>query len=265
MTQEPLDTATGSRQTSMSNRRTESEMSGASSPRPSPPKAEREQRLTRASSDGSQPQGPCGLAPGQIYESNRVGLAALVQRAGGIAKLFPLVPDTLVATRLAVVETFNQCDIVVTSGGVSVGEMDFIRRAFEETGGSLDFWRVAMKPGRPFMFGHRRGKLLFGLPGNPVSALVTFLLLARPALLRWQGATEVSLPAHPGHLTEPLANPGARRHFVRVKVDAVGNVASAGLQASHILSSLAAANGLVDVPPDTILPAGAAVPVMRWE
>ena len=107
--------------------------------------------------------------------------------------------------------------------------------------------------------------LLFGLPGNPVSALVTFLLLVRPALLRWQGAKDVSLPAHPGVLAEPLANPGERRHFMRVKVDPAGKVQSAGLQASHVLSSLAAANGLVDVPANTTLAAGSAVTVLRWD
>jgi len=153
----------------------------------------------------------------------------------------------------------------VTSGGVSVGEMDFLKPALEQISGRLEFWKVAMKPGRPFAFGRYQGKLLFGLPGNPVSALVTFLLLVRPALLRWQGATDVSLPAHPGVLAEALANPGERRHFMRVKVDPTGNVQLAGLQASHVLSSLAAANGLVDVPPQTTLAAGSAVTVFRWE
>ena len=183
------------------------------------------------------------LGPGQIYESNRAGLAPLVQRAGGVPRLLPLVPDTLAATRSALETAFRDCDLVVTSGGVSVGEMDFIKRAFADSGGELQFWKVAIKPGRPFVFGRLQGKFLFGLPGNPVSAMVTFLLLVRPALLRWQGATEVSLPAHPGVLAEPVANPGPRRHFLRVRIDAAGNVRSAGAQASHMLSSLAAAGG----------------------
>jgi molybdopterin biosynthesis enzyme len=154
---------------------------------------------------------------------------------------------------------------VVTSGGVSVGELDFLKRAFQQIGGELAFWKVAIKPGRPFVFGRLRGKLLFGLPGNPVSAFVTFLLLVRPALLRWQGATDVSLPAHPGVLVEPLANHGERRHFMRVKVDPTGKIHSTGIQASHVLSSLAAANGLVDVPAHTTLVAGSAVTVLRWD
>ena len=205
------------------------------------------------------------LAPGQIYESNRIALTALVRRAGAIPRVFPLVVDSLAATRDALAAAFDQCDAVVTSGGVSVGEMDFIKRAFQEVGGALEFWKVAIRPGRPFVFGQRREKLLFGLPGNPVSAFVTYLLLVRPALRRWQGAADISLPAHPGVLAESLANHEARRHFMRVKVDAAGRIRSAGVQASHVLSSLAAANGLVDLPAHTTLAAGTAVPVMRWE
>jgi molybdopterin molybdotransferase len=205
------------------------------------------------------------LAPGQIHESNRVALAALVRRAGGTAQVFPLVPDTLAATHCALREAFTDCDAVVTSGGVSVGEMDFVKAAFEQLGGDLQFWKVAIRPGKPFVFGRFREKFLFGLPGNPVSAFVTFLLLVRPALRRWQGASEVVLPAHPGVLAEPLANPGERRHYMRVRMDTSGKVFSAGAQASHALGSLAAANGLVDVPPQTALTAGTTVTVMRWE
>jgi molybdopterin molybdotransferase len=205
------------------------------------------------------------LAPGQIYESNRVGLAPLMSRAGGIPRIFPLVPDNLTATRSALEAAFDQCDAVITSGGVSVGEMDFIKRAFEQMGGELQFWKVAIRPGRPFVFGRCKEKILFGLPGNPVSAFVTFLLLVRPALMRWQGTRDVNLPAHPGVLAEPLTNRGERRHFMRVVVDHVGSIQSAGTQASHCLGSLAAANGLVDVPPNTTLAAGPTVSVMRWE
>ena len=204
------------------------------------------------------------LGPGQIYESNRVMLTNLVQGTGALARAFPLVPDTLQATRDALDRAFSECDAVVTSGGVSVGEMDFLKPAFADAGGDLQFWKVAIRPGRPFVFGRRKGKLLFGLPGNPVSALVTFLLLVRPALLRWQGATDVALAAYPGVLAEPLANPGNRRHFMRVKMNG-GKVYSAGAQASHMLSSLAAAEGLIDVAPETHLPAGASVRVMRWD
>ena len=204
------------------------------------------------------------LLPGRIYESNRAALAPLVVGAGGLPKIFPLVPDTLAATAAALERAFTECDLVITSGGVSVGEMDFVKVAFEKLDGELQFWRVAMRPGRPFVFGRRGRKFLFGLPGNPVSAFVTFLLLARPALMRWQGATDVALPAHSGELGEPMANPGDRRHFLRVRVDRAGKVFSAGRQASHALASLAAANGLVDLPAGGTFPIGAKVTVRRW-
>jgi molybdopterin molybdotransferase len=205
------------------------------------------------------------LAPGQIYESNRASLTPLIERAGGKAASYPIVKDTMDETRAALERALRECDIVVTCGGVSVGEMDFVKAAFESLGGRLQFWKVAIKPGRPFVFGQLAEKILFGLPGNPVSALVTFLLLVRPALLRWQGATDVSLPAHPGTLTEPFANPGARRHFMRVFAENTGKVRSAGIQASHILSSVAGANGLVEIPARTTFSAGATVSVLRWE
>ncbi len=203
------------------------------------------------------------LAPGQIYESNRTMLAAMLTACGAEVRPLPLVPDTLTRTRNALQRAFAENDAVVTSGGASVGQLDFVKAAFTELGGSQEFWKVAIKPGKPFVFGTLQGKLLFGLPGNPVSAFVTFLLLVRPALLRWQGAMEVALPAHPGTLVEPLVNRGDRRHFVRVRVDAEGRVHSAGIQASHRMHSLAAANALVDAPPATTLAAGATVRVLR--
>jgi molybdopterin molybdotransferase len=205
------------------------------------------------------------LMPGKIYESNRLMLAALLNSVGVAARIYPIVADSPAETRTALDQALNECDCVITSGGVSVGEMDFVKSAFEQLGGDLQFWKVAIRPGRPFVFGRSGGKLLFGLPGNPVSAFVTCQLLVRPALLRWQGAVDTSLPMASGILAEPLANPGGRRHFMRVLVDAAGRVHSAGAQASHVLSSLAAANGLVDVPPDATLPAGTLVSVMRWE
>jgi len=205
------------------------------------------------------------LAPGQIYESNRLTLAPAIQQTGGIARCYPIVPDTPEDTRRALELAFKECEVVVTCGGVSVGELDFVKSAFESLGGRLEFWKVAIKPGRPFVFGRWREKFLFGLPGNPISAFVTFLLLVRPALARWQGAANVGLQSHPADLTEALANPGERRHFMRVTVDPEGRVKSAGIQASHILSSAALANGLVDVPPRTTLAAGETVRVLRWE
>ena len=205
------------------------------------------------------------LGTGQIYESNRLAVATLTAQCGGIARVFPLVRDSLDPTVAALETAFAECDFVVTTGGVSVGEHDLVKAAFEAIGGTLEFWKVSMKPGKPFVFGRFGKKFLFGLPGNPVSAFVTFLLLVRPAILRLQGAGELLLPVHPGLLAEPLHNRGARRHFMRVFLDATGQVRGAGAQASHALSSLARANGLVSVPPETSLAAGSNVPVLRWE
>lgn len=203
------------------------------------------------------------LTPGQIYESNRAMLAALITRAGGRPRVYPLVRDTLDATRAALEQAFAECDLVVTSGGVSVGELDFVKAAFTALGGELEFWRVAIRPGKPFVFGKLGGKFLFGLPGNPVSAFVTFLLLAYPALRRWQGARHPSLPAFSGVLGEPLFNPGDRRHFLRVRVDSDGRVFSAGKQASHVLASLARADGLLELTPGQQLAAGQTVALLR--
>ena len=203
------------------------------------------------------------LLPGQIYESNRTMLKPLITQAGGASKIFRLVPDTLAATRSALEVAFAECDFVVTSGGVSVGETDFVKPAFEAMGGELQFWKVAIRPGKPFVFGRVGEKFLFGLPGNPISAFVTFLLLVRPALRQWQGAQDLALPVQPGILGEAIANAGDRRHFLRVRLDDEGKVFSAGQQASHVLTSLAAADGLLDMPPQTTLPTGAPVQVMR--
>jgi molybdopterin molybdotransferase len=205
------------------------------------------------------------LKRGEIFESNRIAIASLARKIGAIPKIYPLVSDTLAGTKAALGKSFSECDAVVTTGGVSVGELDFVKTAFTELGGALDFWKVSIKPGKPFVFGKIGEKLLFGLPGNPVSALVTFILLAAPALLKMQGSKNFSWPNHSGVLAESLENRGGRRHFVRVSVDAKGNVHSAGTQASHILSSLANANGLVEVPPETTLALGSIVSVIHWE
>ena len=205
------------------------------------------------------------LLPGQIYESNRSALATLVEQTGAKAKVFPLLPDEPGAIQRSLEQALAECDVVATCGGVSVGEFDFVKNAIERLGGKLEFWRVAIKPGKPFAFGFQRGKPLFGLPGNPVSAFVTFLLLVRPALLHVQGATCVSLLRHPGILAEPLVNRGDRRHFVRVAVDDRGAVRLSGIQASHRLSSLASSNGLVDLPPGIAIQIGETVQVLRWE
>ena len=204
------------------------------------------------------------LGEGGIHESNRLALAELIRETGAEARVYPLVNDTLDATKAALRQAFDECDAVVTSGGVSVGDHDFVKPALEALGGELDFWKVRIKPGKPFVYGRLRGKPLFGVPGNPVSAMVTFLVLVRPGILKLTGATDLELPAHPGVLAVPLVNRGDRRHFMRVRVDAAGQVHAAGLQASHAVGPLGQANALVDVPPETSLAEGASVTVLRF-
>ena len=204
------------------------------------------------------------LGPGEIFESNRLALARLVEQTGAVPRIFPLVSDTLASTIEALEVAFSECDAVVTSGGVSVGEHDYVKEALERLGGSLDFWKVRIKPGKPFVYGQFGGKPLFGVPGNPVSAFVTFLTLVRPAIMKMTGATDTSSPSHPAKLVAPLVNRGDRRHFMRVYVDNEGSAHPVGLQASHALGSLGKANGLIDVPPETTLPEGVVEQVLRW-
>ena len=204
------------------------------------------------------------LQAGEIYESNRAALAALLGSAGALPRLFPVIPDALDETRRALRRAFDECDVVVTSGGVSVGELDFVKDAFRELGGNLDFWRVAIRPGKPFAFGSLGEKLLCGLPGNPVSAFVTAAMFVWPVILRLQGARDVELPAQFAIADDVFGNKTDRRHLMRVRVDSHGHVALAGLQASHALGSLAAANGLIDVPAGAVIEKGATVRVLRF-
>lgn len=204
------------------------------------------------------------LEPGQIYESNRPMLAAAVNDCGGVAMPRPIVADTLEATVSALRGAFDEADVVITSGGVSVGEHDHVKAAFEKLGGTVEFWRVAMRPGKPFVFGRLGDKFLFGLPGNPVSAFVTFMVLVRPALLRMQGATEAGLRRVCGKAADRFTNPGDRRHFMRVTLDADGTVHSSGKQSSHMLQSLAKANALLDLGPGQTNEVGTEVAVLLW-
>ena len=204
------------------------------------------------------------LSEGKIYESNRTLVTALLSSIGLAPTFLPLVPDHLERTVATFESTFATHDIVITTGGVSVGEFDFVKEAFNRIGGVIDHWKIAIRPGKPFVFGKLGSKLLFGLPGNPVSALVTFLVLVRPALLKMQGAEQCELPRVPAELTTEINNPGDRRHFVRARFEA-GKVALLGRQASHMLGSIGAANCLVDVPPGTQLQRGAMVEAQLWE
>ncbi len=191
------------------------------------------------------------LAPGGIYSSNGPALAALVQDAGGEVVLAQDVPDSADGTRAALARALESADVVCVSGGVSVGPHDHVKGAFADLGVEKRFWRVALKPGKPTWFGTAGAKLGFGLPGNPVSALVTFLLFARPALLALQGA-DPDIARITGRLTAPVAPEAGRTNAVRclLRAGAEGwELTPTGPQGSHQLTSMLAAGALALIEP----------------
>ena len=200
------------------------------------------------------------LPPGAIYNSNRHTLMALAQASGAQVHGLGVVPDRLDATREALRQAAECCDLVVTSGGVSVGEEDHLRQAVEAEG-SLDFWALAIKPGKPFVFGTLRRRdggqaLYMGLPGNPSASFVTFLLLVRPVIghlagLGWQVSEPLMLKAA---FTWPT--PDKRREFLRARLGPQGAVEIYPHQGSGVLTSAAWADGLVDVPSGTTIQPG---------
>jgi molybdopterin molybdotransferase len=203
------------------------------------------------------------LAPGEIYESNTVMLAAQVRSAGAEPVSLGTVADDEVATRAAL-ERGLDADVLLTSGGVSVGEHDLVRSLLASLGAEEVFWRVALKPGKPVAFAVRGDTLVFGLPGNPVSSLVGFELLVRPALLALQGAAEPAPRYLPGRLASALRRNDGRDELVRARAAADGTVQPLRGQESHMIARAAAANALVLVPRgEGELPAGAEVSWLR--
>lgn len=201
------------------------------------------------------------LGPGQIHDSNRITLLALARREGADVVLARRVRDDPQATREAIAEALGVADLVVLSGGVSVGPHDHVKPALEALGVEERFWRVALRPGKPTWFGVRGASLVLGLPGNPVSAMVTFLLFARPALAALQGASGQT-PRRTEPLGEPIMRHGARDECLRVRrVD--GRLYATGPQGSHVLSSMALADALAVIPRgEGELPAGSQVEVL---
>lgn len=190
------------------------------------------------------------LGPGEIYESNSFLLAAALERAGAAVERLVTAVDEDAAHRSALRLGLG-ADVLVTTGGVSVGPHDLVRRVAQELGVEEVFWRVAVKPGKPVSFGVRNGTLVFGLPGNPVSSLVGFELFVRPALLALQGASEPGPRFLPGRLGRPLRRNDARDELVRartmVEEEAVVLDPLSG-QESHMIVRAAAADALVLVP-----------------
>jgi molybdopterin molybdotransferase len=152
--------------------------------------------------------------PGQIYDSNRFSLRGLVEEAGGAAADFGIVPDIRLELKARLLEAARAAEIVLTSGGVSVGTYDLVKDVLGEIGG-LDFWQVAMQPGRPLAVGRIGGSLFFGLPGNPVASMLTFLLFVRPALWKLAGRREIFPLQFTAVAVEPVRKKAGRREFKR--------------------------------------------------
>jgi molybdopterin molybdotransferase len=191
------------------------------------------------------------LGPGRIYGSNGFALGAQVERAGATLAGRGTVPDTPDGTREAIREALEQADVVIVSGGVSVGPHDHVKDALHELGVEEHFWGVLLRPGKPTWFGTRDGTLAFGLPGNPVSAMVTFQLFARPALAALQGAAPNPLRAT-AVLAHPVARNPSREEAVRVRLrhtDQGLEAETTGEQGSHMLTSMLGADGLAMIAP----------------
>ncbi len=193
------------------------------------------------------------LGPGEIHNSNAPMLVALARRHGATAPHAKRLPDDRTATEIGLELALAQADVVIISGGVSVGPHDHVKPALEALGVNERFWGVSLQPGKPTWFGARDETLVFGLPGNPVSAAVTFSLFARPALDALQGAetTNGTLPPH-ATLGAAVRQNRQREQAVRVRLERDGDKTFAfpnGPQGSHIITSLVGADALARIPP----------------
>lgn len=201
---------------------------------------------------------------GQIFESNSIMLHALVLGCGAEIAVVEHCPDELER----MIEIFRhglQGDALIVSGGVSVGERDLVKPALRVLGAQIDLWRVAIKPGKPFLFGRANRCSIFGLPGNPVSAFVTFLKFVRPALLKMMGAAEehLGLRQLTARLAAAVTNAGDRPHYLRGELRE-GIFTPTGRQESHALFGLRRANALLRVAPGEQLATGASVTAELW-
>ncbi len=195
------------------------------------------------------------LPPGGIYNSNRFMLRGLLAALGCEVEDFGIVPDRLDATRDVLRRAAEGHDLILTSGGVSVGEEDHVKPAVEAEG-SLDMWKIAMKPGKPLAYGRVHGAAFIGLPGNPVSSFVTFVMLVRPFLLATQGAGETDPVALMLRADFDWPKPDRRREFLRARINAQGAVEIFANQGSAALNSTVWATGLVDIPAGSVITRG---------
>jgi molybdopterin molybdotransferase len=202
--------------------------------------------------------------PAQIPNANTYSLLAQVMEAGGVAINLGVAPDRLdiIAERI---RRGREADVLVSSAGVSVGDLDLVRDALVAAGATLHLWKVNMRPGKPITFGTVGDRPVFGLPGNPVSAMVTFELFVRPTLLAMQGRRRLGRPRLHAIAADRIANHGSRRGYLRVSLeehDGRWHARLTGDQGSGILRSMVAADGLAVVAPDTMLATGDEVEVI---
>jgi molybdopterin molybdotransferase len=204
------------------------------------------------------------LAAGEIYNSNSLMLAAFLRPLGITAKLHHS-PDDRTLIEAEIHRALEQSDVLIISGGVSVGDHDHVRPALKACGVALDLWRIRMKPGKPLAFARAGKKLVFGLPGNPVAAFVTFQVLLRPALLQMLGAQDEErfLPQKLVRLESALSNPGDRPHYLRGRIED-GRFISHGLQESHALYGLSRSNTLLRLDAGESLAEGAERFALTW-
>ncbi len=213
------------------------------------------------------------LGAGEIYESNSVTLAALAAACGAQVTVLERARDERDDLDAKLTLGLREYDALVIAGGVSVGERDFVKERLGAAGVQIDLWRVFMQPGKPFLYGRTPsrgaagGTHVFGLPGNPVSAFVTFLLFVRPALRKLLGAApnETQLPRVPATAASELVNRGTRPHYLRGSLDGTGRFATSGRQESHALYALSRSRVLVRIEPGAILPAGSPVEALVWD
>lgn len=198
---------------------------------------------------------PQDMAPGAVYNSNRFFLRALLQRLGCKVTDMGIVPDQLDATIAALETASRQHDVILTSGGVSVGEADHIKPAVRALG-ALRLWQIAIKPGKPFAYGAAGRAHFIGLPGNPVSSFITFVLLVRPFILKLQGAVAVAVPSIAARADFDWPSADKRQEFLRVRHNAAGGLDLFENQSSGVLTSAVWGDGLLDNPPGQTIARG---------